>query len=453
MLLIGYGDIVAQNDSERLFAIIIMVLGSTGLPYIVSEISNHVFDQGSGKGQQDKQLSISRDYFIQNATPQSWRDAILRQFSFLMEKQTAFDHRLIWSQMPHALRRDVMYHVSQEDFDKIPLFHSIIPSVLCAIYKYSNYCMTLKDSFMYTFETESAGLYFVLKGFAEVVDAAPDSESFKATSTNDPMVVIAPISEGMFFGQEVLTKSPFNFLGIRAKSDLYTLLITTENLALMKVEVPLVYETLLFVIEQALAMSSSEAATEMTSNDSLMEKTSNSRLMRMSQYCSEGKLLLTKSKAAQKVEKFVKKCLSWFNSDVDEAKSLYQTYGNKSVISELKAKKKILEEKNRALLPDSVSREKFLAIQSKSKELDSAPSEVLSMRSSSRRIHRSLSRVSEENSLNASKSMSKYLSDRFGDADEGEESERVGSFGLRRNKMLKVVSDIYEDFEDDDYDL
>lgn len=355
-MLTGYGDVVARNDTERAFSIVVMVLGSTGLAYVVTEMTEHVFDKGSGKGQQDHKLSISRDNFIQNATPQSWRDAMIKHFSYLMDKKTAFDDCLIWTQLPHSIRVPLISHLSSEDFKQIPLFNSVKPCVLCALYKYSEYCMLPQDSFMYTFQTGTAGLYFVLKGNAQVID---EKDVSKMTETGDPMIVIASIQEGMFFGHEVLLNIDFDFLGIRAKSDLYTLFIPNEKLARMKTEVPLIHETLIYIIQEAVKISF--GTYDVPSNVGVLKR-------------NASKLLQFRSAIRQKrpvppsryspFARVLNRFNSWIHSDVDEAKSLYQMFGRKSVIAALKQKKKKIDEANKAVISDD-SYEKFKALKLK----------------------------------------------------------------------------------------
>jgi hypothetical protein len=374
-----------------------MVMGSTGMAYIISEMSGHVFNKGSGKGQQDHILSISRDYFIENASPQSWRDAMIKHFSYLTNKKTAFDDCLIWSQMPHSIRTDLIHHVSQESFSKITLFKSLKPSVLCALYKYTEYCMLPKDSFMYTFETGSGGLYFVLEGYAEVID---ERDTSKITENEDAMVVVAAIQEGMFFGHENLLNSTFDFLGIRAKSNLFTIYIPNENVARMKKEVPLLYETLVYIIEEAVKIS---CGTYDVSNYVGVLKKNVSKILKMNEFIkkTESAVLLTKEREAISTNVVFK----WLQSDIDEAKSLYNIFGRKHVIDELKAKKKKIDESIKSIM-SAVSYEKFQAIKKKRLMLDTLAYPTQSCHSSSRNIYASLYRVSDTEKKRYTQSLS-----------------------------------------------
>ena len=448
---IGYGDIVAQNDSERLFSIVVIVLGSTGLPYIISEMSHHVFNKGSGKGRAAHQLNVARDYFIQNSSPQSWRDAMIQHFAYLMGEETAFDHRLIWSQMPHSLRTDVIQHVSREDFDNIALFKPLKTSVLCSLYMYTEHCMVTKGSFMYTFETGSGGLYFVLQGYAEVVDEKVES---KDSDIEDRIRPVSLISEGMFFGHEALLKSSFDFCGIRAKSDLYTLFISTENLSRMKKEVPLVYDTLVYVLDEAVKMSAGTYELPTDDSGAIVQKFV-SRIMRMKTFLAEKKEIISNSTAAQKLDSSIKNMYKWLNSDVNEAQNLHQTlFSTSTNISEQKAKKKVSEEFNKALMSDS-NREKFLVIKAEKQQLEISLSEMQSNRSSSRRFCRALSRVSEEDSSRSrslSRSMSIFLSGRSGFEEEAADGCASFRYRIGPSTSRTLVANILTPAESEEED-
>lgn len=371
MATVGYGDIVAQNDSERMFSIAIMVLGSTGLAYIVSEMSDSAFNKASAKGQQDHKLSIARDYFIHNASPQSWRDAMIWHFSYLTDKKTAFDEKNIWSQLPHPLRMEVIHHVSHEDMQKIPLLAALKPSVKCTLFSYAEYCMVPQGSFMYTFETGSGGLYFVLNGYAEVID---EKDTKKLSEDEDPLMVIAAIQEGMFFGHEELFNTSFDYLGIRARTDLYTLFFPLENLEKMKTEVPLIHDTLLYIIEEAVKISF--GTYDVPSNVSVIKRNI-SRILQMRNFVKVSKSAVAEKKAASSVFKSVSKTLTcvlkWFQSDVDEAKGLYRIFSKRSLIEEAKAKKKKQQEARNNILSDD-SYEKFKEMKEKRQELLNASS-------------------------------------------------------------------------------
>jgi len=56
MTTVGYGDIYAQNNTERMYSIIIMILGATVFGYIVGSVAALV-GQLSGMNMREEKLS------------------------------------------------------------------------------------------------------------------------------------------------------------------------------------------------------------------------------------------------------------------------------------------------------------------------------------------------------------------------------------------------------------
>ena len=282
--------------------------------------------------------------------------------------------------------------------------------------------MVPKDSFMYTFETGSGGLYFVIKGYAEVVDEHDDS---KYNDTGDDIMVIASIQEGMFFGHESLLNSTFDFLGIRAKSDLSTLFISNENLSRMKHEVPLVYDTLFYVVDEAVKISFGT-----------YDLTTKNVSVRNFEFKRNKDVLISSSRIArtkQKLGSSIRSMYDWINSDVDEAKSLYLKLSGKSA---MKARRKKIDDKKKLIMSDG-SYEKFLAMKAKRLLLDMSPSPMQPCRSSGRHTYASLYKVNSEDKSNYCKSLS------------------VGSekYSARYQHVFQEVNEEEKEEEDNDFRL
>ena len=178
----------------------------------------------------------------------------------------------------------------------------------------------------------------------------------------------------------------------------------------MKHEVPLVYDTLFYVIDEAVKISfgTYEVATNLT-----VLKRTISRIMRMRIFWGKKteSLIIESTKVAEHALIYGRKIYNlihnYINSDVDEAKSLYQKFTLKSDISELKAKKKKMEEKKKLIMSDG-SYERFHAIKAKRRLQDMSASPMQSYRSS-RNIYASLynkhTMKTSRNSVNRSMSM------------------------------------------------
>ena len=231
-----------MNDGERIFSVFVMVMGSTILAYIVGTVSTQAFNKDGGKGLQEQKLSLVRDYLAEQGTPKTLRTAVMKHFCFALEKRTAFDEARIWRNLPHRHRHDVVMCVHRASIKKLPLFVKIKDTVMTAIFAHMEPCLAMRQTYVYNFETGSGGIYFILRGIAEVVDEDEYEQE----------VIVASIKGGMFFGHEKLLGMSTDFVGIRSRTDLAMLMMSDEHLAALKMHMPLAYNALTTLLHEAL---------------------------------------------------------------------------------------------------------------------------------------------------------------------------------------------------------
>lgn len=369
---VRYGDIVAMNDGERLFSVFVMVMGSTILAYIVGTVSTQAFNKNGGKGLQEQKLSLVRDYLAEQGTPKTLREAVMRHFCFALEKKTAFDELQIWQNLPHSHRQEVVMCVHRATMEKLPLFVKVKDSVMTAIHCYMEPCLSTRLSYVYNFETGSGGVYFILRGTAEVVDEDEDESE----------VIVAKIRAGMFFGHEKLLGLATDFVGIRSRTDLSMLMISDKNLSLLKLEMPLAYNAFVSLLEEALQIYSKTP--EITGPPS--DQTGRKSFLRNLSDAAESsvrdllglpshKLLKTKAatqkqkQAIQRHKSSVEEFFEWFSSDMDES-----TWIKKSNMSHFqKRMNKGLEGVHTSQSPSNVlslnSKDRFKAMKKEAKLL------------------------------------------------------------------------------------
>jgi CRP-like cAMP-binding protein len=244
MATVGYGDIHAQNDAERLYSIFVMVMGSNILAYIVGIVSANAFNRTGAKGMQEQKLSLVRDYLTEQGTPKLLREAVMKHFCFAIEVRTPFRELQLWKNMPHRIRSATIMFGNAALIKKIPLFQNMKDSVISVIYSLTDPCLSVAGAYVYNYETGSGGIYFILDGIAEVVDDGDSNEEAE--------VIVSEIPSGNIFGQEKMLNRDIDFVGIRAKTELYMLCLSEKNLEKLKVEFPYAYTILYNHIIQAM---------------------------------------------------------------------------------------------------------------------------------------------------------------------------------------------------------
>jgi len=245
MATVGYGDIIAMNDSERLYSVFVMVMGSTVLAYIVGSVSTYAFNKNGGKSLQDQKLSISREYLRDQGVKKNVRQSLMKHVCHMIERRTSLDELRIWLQVPHNIRHKLILFSMRESIQTFPVLLKINETVLAVLLSLMDPCFCPATMYVYRKEMGSAGVYFILSGIAEVVD--------EIGQCMEDGIVVAEIQEGKFFGYDGLLSLTTRSYGYRSKTDLSMLWVSDEKLLLMKKELPLVFNTFVDVIKSSTA--------------------------------------------------------------------------------------------------------------------------------------------------------------------------------------------------------
>lgn len=241
---VGYGDIVSENDSERMYTILIFVTGSSLLAYVVGLVRAYAFNRNGSQSAQEEKLNLVRHYLAEQGISKSLKEVIIRHFTYYMEQSTPYNQREIWSNLPHHLRQQAIL----QSYDKIShrftsFFSHFKSSVFAMLLKFMEPARVSRGSYIYTFETGCDGMYFILEGIVEIIDE--DDATGKE-------VIVAQIRKGMFFGHEKILGLTTDFLGVRALTPLRMLHLRTRHLEHLRRYLPLVYSTLSQAITQSL---------------------------------------------------------------------------------------------------------------------------------------------------------------------------------------------------------
>jgi hypothetical protein len=199
---VGYGDIVSQNDSERLYTIVIFITGSSLLAYVVGLVRAYAFNRNGSQSAQEEKLRLVRHYLMEQGISKSLKEVIIKHFTYYLEQNTPFNQREIWNDLPHHLRQTVIVQSYDKIAQQFPSFHSHFVSqthvpgvaspassaslsslsgvgsggaVFTMLLKFMEPAKVSQGSYIYTFETGCDGMYFILEGIAEISE--PDISS------------------------------------------------------------------------------------------------------------------------------------------------------------------------------------------------------------------------------------------------------------------------------------
>ena len=91
MTTVGYGDVVAQTDTERGFAIVGMMLGATVFGYVVGGVASLVAKVDASSNRKRERMDEVKAYLKEKRVSKSLRLRVRKHFEFKLERKSAFN--------------------------------------------------------------------------------------------------------------------------------------------------------------------------------------------------------------------------------------------------------------------------------------------------------------------------------------------------------------------------
>lgn len=230
MTTIGYGDIVAHSNNERLLNIAVMAVGVSFFGYVIGTISNLVTNLDVAAARYDERMTVVKEYIISRNMPHYIGNKIRHHFEYFYQNRSVFKERKILERLPCALRNEMIHHVHSKVVSSIKYFvkcpESLISDIVIAMHPFA----TLKDEYVYVEHEIAAHVFFIIKGKVQLVKTVRRGKEDLRLST---------LSNGDHFGElEVYDREHGN--GVRicsAVAKSYSELLFLSREAIQKISV------------------------------------------------------------------------------------------------------------------------------------------------------------------------------------------------------------------------
>nr|CCA26896.1 Voltagegated Ion Channel (VIC) Superfamily putative [Albugo laibachii Nc14] len=192
MATIGYGDIVAQNNLERIVSIAIMAVGVTLFGYVIGTISSLVSNFDASATLYDEQMLLVKEYIISRNMPTHLRARVQEHFEYYYQNRSVFKERRILERLPTTLRNEMIHHSHSKIVAVIKYFRhcheSLISDLVMAMHPFN----ALKDDYIYTQNEIASHVFFAIKGEASIL---------RSSAGTKKEILIAKIEAGDYFGE------------------------------------------------------------------------------------------------------------------------------------------------------------------------------------------------------------------------------------------------------------
>lgn len=128
----GYGDLVAYNLYERIFAIIIQLLGAIIYGYLVGNITAISSDSSIRSIVFENKIDELKQYLKDRKVPSMIRRKITKYFQYLYKHRSVFDENVILSELSNNIRNQIIIEVHLDFVANCKLFVGEDRNVVCA---------------------------------------------------------------------------------------------------------------------------------------------------------------------------------------------------------------------------------------------------------------------------------------------------------------------------------
>lgn len=209
---VGYGDVTPSNDAQRIYAIVVMLLGVGTYGFVIGNVASILSNLDPGRASflhRMEQLSAFMSY---RSIPPDLQRRIGDYYRHVWRERLDHDETQLLERLPPGLRTAVALHLKRDLLQAVPFFRGASEPFLKEIALEMKPSLYPPGDIVVRAGDRGREMYFISRGSVEVV--APDGTTVRAR-----------LSAGDFFGEIALLYGTPRTATVRALEycDLYRL--------------------------------------------------------------------------------------------------------------------------------------------------------------------------------------------------------------------------------------
>jgi len=209
---VGYGDILPQNNIQKLYSMFVMVMGFGVFGLLVGTIASAILKKNPARMKYHENLENLASFMHFRKIPGKLQKRILDYYTYIWKKRIGYDESSFLESLPESLRSEVAVHIKREVIKQVSLFRETSKAFKQEI------AVLLKPIFLtpddYVFKTGDPGneIYFIVNGDLNILNQCEDK-------------IIATLKPGDYFGEIALYRNINRTATVKAVSycDIYVL--------------------------------------------------------------------------------------------------------------------------------------------------------------------------------------------------------------------------------------
>jgi hypothetical protein len=201
---VGYGDITPQNDTQMLYAMLVMFLGIALYAYVIGNIATVLANLNLAKNRHNTKIEEINSYLRYHKVPKETTKKINDYLQYVWNHRLIQYQSLILQDLPQSLRKEIALHINHEFLNKVSIFNNADPKLLEEIVLEFKPIVFHPFDWVYHAGDEARSMYFINSG--EVTIFGKNGER------------IATIGEGSHFGEMALLSDKIRSASIQTNT-------------------------------------------------------------------------------------------------------------------------------------------------------------------------------------------------------------------------------------------
>jgi CRP-like cAMP-binding protein/voltage-gated potassium channel Kch len=196
MTTVGYGDISASNEIERLFAIMMMLTGAIVFGALVGKVTS-LIDKRNPQAKAFKERMDEFKCFLADCKiPSDVAERAKGSYFYYLSQRSAFGEAGIFSELPRGLLKQLISELYRDDIEAIPYFRNMESAFVIEMVTNASPFSAYPDEILFNQGDVCHDIIFVKDGSIRIV-----------TSTGNKKLVIGCVNKGNFFGDAEFLKN------------------------------------------------------------------------------------------------------------------------------------------------------------------------------------------------------------------------------------------------------
>uniref|UniRef100_A0A1I7RQL5 Cyclic nucleotide-binding domain-containing protein n=1 Tax=Bursaphelenchus xylophilus TaxID=6326 RepID=A0A1I7RQL5_BURXY len=167
---IGFGNVSATTDAEKIFTIVMMIVGSLMYASVFGNVSAIIQRLYSGTARYHTELSRLREFIRFHQVPNPLRQRLEEYFQHAWSYTNGIDMNTVLKGFPDCLQADICLHLHRNLLNSSPAFKDISPGCLRALsLRFRTTHSPPGDTLVHRGDILT-GLFFIARGSVEIVD-------------------------------------------------------------------------------------------------------------------------------------------------------------------------------------------------------------------------------------------------------------------------------------------